>query len=495
MHAVIDDVRQLTATPNGHIVRRSDIAGIGILRAQRRIPRIVVAVLGQILVASGIVAIIALTASLLVGCDGSERPPNIVLIISDDHGYPDFGFMGASVVKTPRLDRLAAEGTLFPFGYSTASVCQPALASLLTGLYPNQRTVLVRALRARGIRRPPYTEIQDLVTLPRLLSANGYATFQGGKHWEGAYALAGFTHGTAETPRDNALRNRAGGAGAELGRTTLEPLFDFIDAQHDRPFFVWFAPKLPHTPFDASPQFREAYASAPPGTVGYYANIARLDERVGELLDHLEAHDLMRSTLVIFVSDNGWEVVPDMPDTLQWLRGGGSRGKFSLYELGIRTPVVLRWPGRIPAGARRDAFVSFVDVMPTLLDYAGIPVPAGLPGRSVRPVIEGRTDGVRDAVIGTMAIARRDAAAGPPPVGGPGGEFIRTRQWYYFGYYGEDRHELYDMESDPDQQHDVSAVHPQVVNHLRQRIRRWKVDTEHLAELEALTSIQEAPPR
>jgi arylsulfatase A-like enzyme len=230
-------------------------------------------------------------------------------------------------------------------------------------------------------------------------------------------------------------------------------------------------------PFDAPARFRDAYASAPPGSIGYYANIARLDERVGELLDHLEARGLTRSTLVVFVSDNGWEVVPGSSDVQQWLVAGGPRGKASLYELGVRTPVVFRWPGRIPGGAHSDAFVSFVDVMPTLLDYAGIPIPSDLSGRSVRPVIEGRADGVRDAIVGTMTLVRQDGAAGEHRVEGPGGEFMRTRRWYYLGYHGEDRHELYDMESDPGQQHDIAAAHPEVVDRLRRQIHQWKADT------------------
>jgi uncharacterized sulfatase len=260
----------------------------------------------------------------------------------------------------------------------------------------------------------------------------------------------------------------------------MKPLFDFIDTRGDQPFFVWFAPKLPHTPFDAPERFREAYASEPPGTAGYYANIARFDELLGELLDHLEARDLTRATLVVFVCDNGWEVVPHMTEIRQRVVGGGTRGKFSLYELGVRTPVLFRWPGRISAGGRSDAFVSLVDVMPTLLDYAGIPVPADLPGRSVRPVIEGRADGVRDAIIGTMTLAFRGATADEKRAVHGGGEFIRTRHWYYLTYLDEGRHELYDMDSDPDQRHDVSAAHPQVVDHLRQQIRRWKTDTARM---------------
>ena len=227
--------------------------------------------------------------------------PNIVLIIGDDHGFPDFGFMGSPIVRTPNLDRLAAEGTVFTLGYSTSSKCRPALLSLLTGLgiqqYINRKNRLKAELEAEGSTTSE-SVIKHFRTLPRVLAQHGYRSFQAEKYWESHYTDGGFTHGMGEM-KD----------AVKIGRETLAPVFDFIDGHLDSPFFLWFAPKLPHLPFDAPPEFADPYADfeLPEGTRGYYANISRFDAAVGELLNHLEQRGLREKTLIVYVVDNGWQ--------------------------------------------------------------------------------------------------------------------------------------------------------------------------------------------
>ena len=192
---------------------------------------------------SGFLIAIALYASAAsLACDGGHAIPNIILIIGDDHGWPYFGFMGHPIVRTPHLDALAAESTLFPNGFTTASSCRASLMSLLTGLHPAQWDERVEALEREGASRRGQHVIANFVTLPRLLATRGYVSFQGGKYWEGTFRDGGFTHGTKNSLEPAApgawerMQAAAGGAGLKLGRSTMQPLWDFLDAHRGGPF-------------------------------------------------------------------------------------------------------------------------------------------------------------------------------------------------------------------------------------------------------------------
>lgn len=418
-------------------------------------------------------ASLALVAALLLtACDPPREAsdtPNLVLVISDDHGYPDFGFMGSPYVKTPNLDRVARQGLLFTNGFVTASVCRPSLRSLLTGLHPYQWDVRVEGLRRRGVELAEGEWIQRFETLPRLLAERGYRSFQAGKLWEASYELAGFTDGMVSGGRPHAQCK----PGA-LGRESLTPVFDFVDAQPGQPFFLWFAPCLPHRPHDAPAKYTESYSDldlSEPARA-YYANISRFDERVGELMTFLESRVRSRQTLVVFLSDNGWDQGPHAVHSD--VVGDGPKGKKSFYELGFRTPLIAHWPGRIPAGAVRDEIVSSVDLFPTFLDYAGAPLPANRPGHSLRPLLEGRGGWPREELIGGRdawdSPARR--VHGIPPT--PGAYFLRNREWRYLFFVHSRREELYDMRADPREEHNVAKENPELARRFRNRILAWR---------------------
>ena len=431
----------------------------------------------------GATALACLLAGLLAfaACNSAEapapsgRPPNIVLVIGDDHGFADFGFMGHPHVQTPHVDRLVESGTLFPLGYSTASVCRPALLSLLTGLQPIQwqrlahRILLTQGGAAGALRRP----IGSVQTLPRVLGEHGYVTFQGGKYFEGTYDEGGFSHGV--TP-PGTKRSRTGSYGEEgqhaIARKSMAPIYDFLDDHGDRPFFLWFAPLLPHTPFDAPERFRQLYAEsgATSAQLEYWANISWFDDRLGDLLRELDERGLRESTLVVYVVDNGSAPL-DLSD-LDALRSKGS-----LAELGFRTPVVFSWPGRIPAGRSLDALVSLIDIYPTLLDYAGAPVPSGRTGESLRPLLEGRGEWSRAALIGD--VRRR----GKPGTRVP--SFVRTERWHFIDD-GKSSPQLFDVVADPNETEDVSASHPDLAGRFPQMVRSWqqqmKAEVDRLAD-------------
>ena len=404
----------------------------------------------------------AILALLLVACGAPpEVPeqPNIVLIISDDHGYPDYGFMGSPAVRTPHLDRLAAEGVAFTQGYSTASVCRPALATLLTGLLPIQMHFWERK-RMRARRSVPF--VTELETLPRLLAARGYASFQAGKHWEGSARDGGFDEGMI----DPAFEVPVNEQWHELLRKTVTPVSQFLARHRDRPFLLWYAPLVPHLPHDAPKRHRAIYADAPRPERDYYAAISWLDEDVGRLVEEVRGLGLERRTLFVYLADNGWDV-----GRSEYLGAmlGGPQGKMSLHGLGLRTPVIFRWLGGVEPGPLRSELVSFTDVFATLVDYGGAAMPPGREGRSLRPLLEGRGTWERAEVAGWMSRLRGQKGL---PEHERGGFFWRDLRWHYTRM-ASGLEALYDLAADPHERRDVASEHPETVARLRDRVADW----------------------
>lgn len=324
---------------------------------------------------------------LTVGATGPQLPsraaaqvakrPNIVLIVSDDHGYRDYGFMGHEVVRTPHLDRMAAASLLYTRGY-TMPVCSPSLASLLTGKLPHQHGITGNDLAKPGAlpagekgARYPLAQrlLSNALILPKALTDAGYLTFQSGKLWNTTYADVGFTHGMTDTA------GRHGDAGLAIGRKGMQPMFDFIaEAQRQaKPFFVWYAPFLPHEPHNPPAAMLERYAGKGPTPAAekYFAMVEWLDQTCGELDRFLADRKLADNTVVIYLADNGWDGARGLAT---------QRAKLSPYELGIRTPMFVRWPGRVKPHRDEETLASIIDVAPTILNVAGAQRPADLPG-------------------------------------------------------------------------------------------------------------------
>ncbi len=232
-------------------------------------------------------------------------PPNIVLIISDDQGWRDYSFMGHPQVHTPNLDRLASQSLTFPRGYVPCSLCCPSLASLITGRYPHQHKItsndpplppglsgaaINKDAGYRAQRREMIGFIDKVSTLPRLLGRKDYVSFQTGKWWQGHFRHGGFTDGMSQGDPDRGGRH--GDEGLRIGRQTMQPIFDFIDrAERDRkPFFVWYAPMMPHQPHNPPERFLAHYRDKAPTlpVAKYWAMCEWFDETCGQLLDHLD---------------------------------------------------------------------------------------------------------------------------------------------------------------------------------------------------------------
>ena len=431
-------------------------------------------------------------------CAPAVRPPNIVLIIGDDHSYPYFGFTGSAHVHTPHMDSLAAGGAVFHLGHTTSNHCRPALQTLMTGLVPVQYDAMAAKLHAevaaasadyqaaspaarqRWDRQFFGQVMREFTTLLALLAQHGYASFQGGKWWDQSYENGAFTEGMSmgwaqdQVGQPGRFQAFMGGEGLALTRETQAPVYDFIDRHAGAPFFVWYAPLLPHTPFDAPEKYTRRYAgtSLSETAKAYYANCTLFDDGVGALVRYIEQKGLVDQTLFIYVSDNGWEQEPfvEYADDPELASNGGRKGKKSLHDLAFRTPIVLYWPGRLAPARFDDVLVNTTDIMPTILDYAGAPIPAGLPGRSLRPVIDGDTASLRDVLVGRVTGLRSD-----DDVMGRQAEgfYARTPAWHFIWYKDDGLVALYDMVRDPEGDEDVAASHPEKVEAFMEEIDRW----------------------
>ena len=352
--------------------------------------------------------LILLTA--LVACTRTVAPdpPNIVLIISDDQSWTDYSFMGHEHIRTPRIDRLAEEGLTFTRGYTTAPLCRPALASMATGLFPHQHKVVGNdpvfdfgdkpryreewlKLRAR-VNDSVVAAFEQLPTLADLLGEAGYVSLQTGKWWEGNPAMGGFTRGM--THGDPGKGGRHGDEGLKIGREGMEEIYNFIgDArEQEKPFFIWYAPFLPHTPHTPPDSLREKYLPLAPSSAvaNYWAMCEWFDITCGQLVDHIDDQGLSERTLFIYVTDNGWIQDPDKPNRFD------AMSKRTPYEMGIRTPMIFRWTGVINPQMDETSLVSSIDIATTILDVCGIAPAPEMQGINV--LDQGALSG-RDAIF------------------------------------------------------------------------------------------------
>ena len=419
----------------------------------------------------------------------ARRPPNFVIILTDDQGYADLGSYGAEGFSTPRLDRMAAEGVRFTEFYS-APICTPARAALLTGCYP----IRVGLTRVLGVgARNGISAAEKLI--PEVLHEIGYRTAIFGKwHLGREEKFLPLQHGFDEffgTPGSNDMGSnmdlaarRAGKAGVELmegnkvveldpdqslfTRRYTERAVDFIRRNRQRPFFLYLAHNMPHTPIFASDRFRGKTRR------GLYGDVVEeIDWSVGEVLDALRREGLEDNTLLFFTSDNGpWLIFGDHGGSAKPLRGG----KKQTLEGGLRVPALARWPGRIHAGRTCAEIVTAMDLLPTITHLAGGKLPAHkIDGLDIWPLLAGEPVGARprdtfyyyyeDELRGVrkgrwkLQLPHTDSQAPDPKGIGMGG--VRGQ---VFSQKFEQA--LYDIEADPGETTDLSAKHSQVVKEL-----------------------------
>ncbi len=451
---------------------------------------------------------VALFAVCALACGGGTERPNIVLVMTDDQGYGDFGFTGNPVLRTPHLDALAAQSSQVERFY-VSPVCTPTRASLMTGRY-NYRTRAIDTYIGRAMMEP------EEVTIAEMLRDAGYATGIFGKwHLGDAYPMRAMDQGFQESlvhrgggigqPSDppggegkytDAVLFRNGQREETAGYCTdvyFDAAFDFMEraAGEGRPFFAYVPTNAPHGPFHDVPEDWLAHygqvdltAALPdPGQVSEqvldrlarsYAMISNIDDNIGRLMARLDELGLAENTLVVFLVDNG----PDRDRYNAGLRGR----KGAVFEGGIRSPLLARWPGHLPAGGEAvDRIGAHIDITPTLLDAAGVERPPGLhlDGRSLLGLLAGHDDAAAwpdrtlyfqfhrgdepTAFRSFAAVGQRYKLVHPSPRG--------EGDWD-----GELALELYDLEADPAETRNLIDDAPEIAAGMSDDYLEWFED-------------------
>ncbi|MEQ8791239.1 MAG: sulfatase [Pirellulaceae bacterium] len=385
------------------------------------------------------------------------------MIISDDQAWTDYSFMGHEVIQTPRLDRLARESATFTRGYVPSSLCRPSLMTMITGLYPHQNGITGNDPPKGTDRNLMLKHVKAAECLPELLAKKGYVSLQTGKWWEGAPSLGGFT--SAMTHGDTSRGGRHGDLGLKIGREGMQPIYDFIDGRDGKPFLLWYAPFLPHTPHNPPERLFNKYKDKvdSPHVARYYAMCEWFDETCGQLLDYLDEKKLSDNTIVLYVTDNGWIQNPQG-------RNYAPRSKRSQYDGGLRTPIMVRWPGKIKPVMDRQTLVSSIDLVPTILAACDVESKTDLPGLNLLPVCQGEAS-PRDTIYGE--ILEHDVADIDDPSASLQWRWCIEGDWKLIAPHGGGKVELYNLAKDPHEKNNLAGEMPDLVARLTKKLNAW----------------------
>lgn len=429
-------------------------------------------------VSASVVVVSALVLRTATGLHGpavaQSRPPNIVFILADDLGINDLGVYGRTEHRTPNLDRLAAEGLRFTTAYVASPICSASRAALMTGRAP-ARLHLTTFLPGRAdatsqkLLHPPIRQQLPLeeTTLAERLHAAGYATAASGKWHLGGVGFTpreqGFDVYHAGQATTKASDTEGGKGEYDLTREAER----FIDANRDRPFFLYLAHNNPHIPFlSARPSLVAANSKA--FEPAYAATVQTLDDSVGRLLAHLDAAGLRERTIVIFTSDNGGLHMPEGPHPRVTHNTPFRAGKGYLYEGGLRVPLIVRGPGVASTRVIPAPFVN-TDWMPTLLELVGAPAATGLDGVSQAQLLRSGTPSSSSASRAFYWHIPHYTNQGSRPAGA-----VRSGKWKLVEHYDDERVELFDLEADAGETRDLSTAEAARTAALRKQLRDWK---------------------
>ncbi|MCL5742298.1 MAG: arylsulfatase [Acidobacteria bacterium] len=425
-----------------------------------------------------------------------RRPPNIVFIMADDLGYGHVGCYGQRVIRTPNIDKLATEGTRYTDAYAGCTVCAPSRSVLMTGLHSGHTSV-----RSNPGGVPLLAED---VTVAQVLHKAGYVSGLFGKWGLGDEGTTGVPnkHGFDEffgylnqvhahiyypefLYRNEQRYPLPGNANHKRGQYAHDVIFDraldFVRRYKDRPFFLCATPTLPHwelvVPEDSLREYRGRFPETPfrdPG--GHYSSqdypraafagmVTRLDRDVGRMMALLRELGLEQDTIVFFTSDNGAQMIeegfPNQVDTGSFFHGGGPFRDYkgNMYEGGIRVPMIVRWPGRIRAGAVSDFPWAFWDVLPTFAALAGVEAPRGIDGISVAPMLTGEGRQQRhEFLYWENPRYRRGTFLKETPM-----QAVRMGDWKAVRPRPDGPLELYSLKDDIAETTNVAAKHPEVL--------------------------------
>ncbi|REE01549.1 arylsulfatase [Marinoscillum furvescens] len=404
---------------------------------------------------------------LLISCTSSEqqvRQPNVLVILTDDQGAGDFGFMGNEWLETPVLDRLVREGVHLTNFY-VSPVCAPTRASFLTGRY-HQRTGVT------GVTRGRENMSLDEQTIAQAFKANDYATGCFGKWHNGAHypyhpmgrgfdQFVGFASGHYTNYFDSKIERNGRVVDFEgyLSNVITDAAIDFIGeaVAADKPFFCYVPYNTPHTPAQVPDRYFDKYKAKglDDFNAAMYGMCENIDENIGKLLASLATKGIENETLVVFFSDNG---------PVNYRYNAGLKGKkASVDEGGVKVPCLFYWPGKLPAGHTVEALSAHIDLLPTIQSLTGISYAfdKALDGKDLSARLKGKADGeVHDALYEAWWDRRR----------------VRTPDYLLVN------NELYDIRQDPGQQNDISKDSVQLMAKLEGMHTQWKASLNLAAD-------------
>lgn len=419
--------------------------------------------------------------------------PNVVLILADDLGWTDLACFGSDLHETPQLDRLAREGMRFTQNYSACTVCSPTRAALMTGKYP-ARLHITDWIPGQmpdnpKLLVPDWTKYLPLeeTTLAEVFKAAGYTTATIGK-WHLATAGSdafypekqGFDLNIAGTDKPAPPTYHApwkiptlteGKPGDYLTDRLGEEAAQFIERTKDRPFFLYLPHFAVHTPIQGRADLVEKYekkkrAGLNHQNAAYAAMTESMDAAIGRVRTKLEELRLADRTIIVFTSDNGGRVPTTSNKPLRV-------GKASAYEGGVRVPLIVHWPGVTKPGSVSDAPVITMDLFPTIVEMAGVPMGAGRPidGVSIVSLLRGGTKPTRDTLFWHYPHHQHYQLGGATPYAA-----IRSGDFKLVEFFNDMHVELYNIRDDIGEARDLAATNPAKRDELRARLHAWRRD-------------------
>lgn len=422
----------------------------------------------------------------------NQKPLNIILITADDLGI-QLGCYGDKIAKTPNIDMLAARGMRFENAYVTQSSCSPSRSSMLTGLYPHQNGQI-------GLANRGYSMRDGIVTMPALLKKAGYRTGIIGKLHVNPENAFPFDYERKNTDQTRDVRSVAEMSNDFIKEDSQKPFFLYINYFDPHHKFINQVKNIPETPYTRNtvPPFSFQGINSPrqlDSIAGYYNGVTRVDAGIGFLFEKLNQLQLLENTVVIFVGDNG----PPF-----------ARGKTTCYEAGLRVPLLMYWPGLTKKNSTSKSLISFVDIMPTVLEAAGLNVPNNLPGQSLSSLIKNKNAKWRQTLCAEYTththlnyFPRRSIRDNryklivnlltdrSNPIIGVDGDvaYAISRDTVYFGtkerkafdvLKNPPAEELYDLQNDPNEFKNMAGnpSYKIIKNKLKAELMKWRVATQ-----------------
>ncbi len=426
-----------------------------------------------------------------------ENKPNIILINIDDMGWRDVGFMGSEYYETPNIDKLAGKGMIFTNAYAAAANCAPSRACMLSGEWTPRHGIYTVDNSDRGKSKDrkliptPNTVIlpENISVFPEILKKAGYTTCHAGK-WHisddplqrGFDVNIGGSHagnpGSYYPPYKNVASLDAPSPGYYLTNLIMDKTLGFVTSVQEKPFFLYYAPYAVHTPIQPVKSLLDKYKGKAEwngqNNAEYATMVENVDSQIGRLIHLLESSGKLKNTFILFISDNGglYKV------TKQWpLRAG----KGSPYEGGIREPMFAFWQGKIKSGTKSEVPVTNIDFFPTILDVAGIQIPAGkiLDGQSLLPVLTGKGILEESPLFWHFPVYLeggnaecQDTLFRTRP-----GSSVRLGDWKLIQYFENNELELYNLKEDIGEKNNQAKSNPQKSNELLGLLEKWRKET------------------